>query len=152
MQQPPLVPPIGLRVNRAARELGAAFDRALARAGGSTATWQVLLLLQAERWDTQRELAAALGIRGATLTHHLSRMEAQGLVERHRDPENRRVQVVGLTPAGRELFERLRGVAVAFDGRLREALEPHEPEVLAGMLDRLRAAVAEHDAERPSVR
>jgi MarR family transcriptional regulator for hemolysin len=141
MPAPPLLPPIGLRLARTARDVGAAFEAELAAAGGSTATWQLLLLLHSERWGTQRQLAEALGIRGATLTHHLSRMEADGLVERHRDPDNRRVQVVGLTAAGERLFEQLRSVALAFDERLRAALGGEQLSQLADGLERLRAAV-----------
>ncbi|MCW2951634.1 MAG: hypothetical protein JWQ48_804 [Conexibacter sp.] len=148
MPAPPLLPPIGLRLARTARDVGAALDAELAAAGGSTATWQVLLLLHAERWGTQRQLAEAIGIRGATLTHHLNRMERDGLVERHRDPDNRRVQVVGLTAEGERLFGRLRTVALAFDERLRAPLSDEELSQLAGGLERLRAAVepTEHDA------
>jgi MarR family transcriptional regulator, transcriptional regulator for hemolysin len=55
----------------------------------------------------QRELAAAVGIEGPTLTHHLNRMEASGLVTRRRDPANRRVHRVELTEAGEATFARL---------------------------------------------
>ena len=37
--------------------------------------WLILLSLKAGRPETQRELAAAVGIQGATLTHHLDAME-----------------------------------------------------------------------------
>jgi MarR family transcriptional regulator for hemolysin len=148
MPAPPLLPPIGLRLARTARDVGAAFEAELAAAGGSAATWQVLLLLHAERWGTQRQLAEAIGIRGATLTHHLNRMERDGLVERHRDPDNRRVQVVGLTTAGERLFARLRTVALAFDERLCAALGGEELSQLAAGLEHLRAAVEPPEAAR----
>lgn len=149
MERPPLLPPIGVRLARTARDVGAAFDAALAGAGGSTATWQVLLLLKSGQWGTQSRLADALGIKGATLTHHLTRMERDGLVERRRDPENRRVQLVTVTADGDALFERLREVAVAFDERLRRALGERELGQLARSLERLQAAVSP-EAQAPA--
>ena len=79
----------------------------MTEAGGSASTWQVLLLVRSEQWGTQARIAEAMGISGATLTHHLSALEARGLVRRWREPGNRRVQQTALTPAGEELFERL---------------------------------------------
>ncbi|MEJ7721620.1 MAG: helix-turn-helix domain-containing protein [Ilumatobacteraceae bacterium] len=46
--------------------------------GGSLTTWQVLLSVKAGGHGKQRELARALGIEDATLTHHLNRMERPG--------------------------------------------------------------------------
>ena len=54
--------PIGLQVQRTAKALNRAFDQALAEAGGSLPTWLILLSLKTRRWETQRELAAAVGI------------------------------------------------------------------------------------------
>ena len=92
--------PIGLRLARTARAVTHAFDRALAEAGGSAATWQVLVLVRSRQWGKQSQLAEAMGIAPATLTHHLAALEAQGLVRRWREPSNRREQRVELTAEG----------------------------------------------------
>ena len=138
---PPAEPPLGLRLGRTARLVGQAFERAMAEAGGSAALWQVLLLVRSHAWGTQSRLAEALGITGATLTHHLNAAERQGLVRRWREPENRRVQRVELTPEGIALFERLREVAAGFDERLRSGFGPDELEQFASFLDRIREAI-----------
>jgi MarR family transcriptional regulator for hemolysin len=123
---PPFRQPIGLRLNSTARVLGKAFDDALAAAGGSTSVWQILLSIKARHRGNQRELAEAIGIQGATLTHHLNAMEKSGLLTRRRDPANRRVHVVELTEEGEQLFTRLREVAGAFDTRLRDGLSEEQ--------------------------
>lgn len=138
----PLVPPLGLRLARTARVVSQAFDRAMAEAGGSASTWQVLLLIRAQQWDTQSELAEQMGITGATLTHHLNALEKRGLVRRWRETSNRRVQRMELTPAGVELFDRLRAVAQLHDQRLRALLSEEETRQLAELLDRLGTGVA----------
>ena len=138
----PLTDPIGLRLARTAKVVGRAFDDALAEVGGSLPVWLVLVSLKARVPGAQRELAEALGIEGPTLTHHLARMEAAGLVSRHRDPDNRRIQRVELTAAGEAEFERLRHRVVAFDERLRTGMTVADVAALGALLDRLQANVA----------
>ncbi len=133
-------PPIGLQLTRTARTVAAAFDRALVQAGGSAPIWQVLLLVRAGQSATQSEMAEAMGITGATLTHHLNAMERNGLVTRRREAGNRRVQHVELTASGLELFERLRDVAVRYDAELRARLGEQDAARLAELLDRLGSA------------
>src|SRR3954453_17919336 len=144
MDRPPVIPPIGLRLARTARVVTQAFERAMAEAGGSVSAWQVLLLVRSEQWGTQSRMAEAMGITGATLTHHLNALESQGLVRRWREESNRRVQKVALTDEGAALFERLREVAVAHDARLRSQLSDEETAQLAALLGKLEAAVTEN--------
>lgn len=134
-------PPIGLHLARTARTVTQAFERAMAEAGGSGAAFQVMLLVQSQKWGNQARMAAALGITGATLTHHLNALERDGLVRRWRDPANRRVQHTELTPTGEELFARLRGVALRHDERLRTSITEAETAMLHEVLARLAAAV-----------
>jgi MarR family transcriptional regulator, transcriptional regulator for hemolysin len=137
----PTATPIGLRLTRTAHAAAQAFDRAMAEAGGSAATWQVLVLVRSRQWGQQSEMAAAMGISGATLTHHLNALERQGLVRRWRDEANRRVQRVELTDDGAAMFDRLRTVATAHDRRLRANLSDAETEQLAELLDKLRSGL-----------
>jgi MarR family transcriptional regulator for hemolysin len=134
--------PIGLELARAARTVSRAFDDALAEAGGSLPAWLVLLNLKTRQLSKQRDLADAVGVREATLTHHLNTMDAQGLVTRTRDPANRRVHVVELTPAGEAAFIRLAEAATAFDRRLRDGLTDTDLDGLTALLTRLAANVA----------
>ncbi len=114
--------PIGLRLNQTSRVVERAFDEALAEAGGTLPVWLILLNLKIRKPANQRELAEAVGVREATLTHHLNAMDTRGLITRTRDAANRRVQVVTLTEAGEAAFVRLRDTAIAFDARLRAGL------------------------------
>ena len=147
-RQPGRAAPIGLRLARTARTVTQAFERAMAAAGGSMPTWQVLLLVQSSQWDTQSKLAEAMGVTPATLTHHLNALERQGLVRRWRDEGNRRVQHVELTPEGVQLFQRLRSVAASHDERLRSGLSDDEVAQLGELLDRLAAGVSQSGSSR----
>lgn len=87
------------------------------------------------------DLAGKLGVSAPVLSRHLAELEGLELVARHRDPEDRRAQLVGLTDRGRTVLEeieehrisRLQGyladwdeeratAAVAAIGQLSEAL------------------------------
>jgi MarR family transcriptional regulator for hemolysin len=139
---------MGLLLAQTAKVVSRAFEQALAEAGGSTPTWLILLAVKTRQVDNQRALADAVGIRGATLTHHLDNLERRGLVRRVADPDNRRVRGVELTPAGDKLFLRLRDAAVAFDRRLRRGLGEADDLAVRRVLGQLRASVSqppEHD-------
>jgi len=131
-------PPIGMNLGRTAKLVAQAFDAALVEAGGTLPVWLTLLSVKSSELANQRELAGMIGIQGATLTHHLNAMEAQGLLTRRRDPENRRVHQVALTEAGEALFEKLRNAALAFDKRLRAGIPDDRLAEFADMLALLR--------------
>lgn len=135
----PRRPPIGLQLTRTTRVVSRAFDDALAAADGSLPVWLVLLSLKTGALGTQRQLAEAVGIREATLSHHLNGMADQGLLTRERDPANRRVHRVRLTEEGDAVFARLRGAAIAFDRRLRAGISEAEAATLHDLLGRLAA-------------
>jgi MarR family transcriptional regulator for hemolysin len=138
----PQTEPIGLDVTRTGRVLSLQFNDALADAGGSLPQWLILTALKRGDHTMQRDIAAAIGIEGATLTHHLNRMETDGLVRRERVAGNRRTQVVVLTPAGEALFTSLLGAVVAFDQQLSAAFSDRELGTLRKLLARLRANAA----------
>ncbi len=142
MPGPPEIEPIGLDVTRTAKALSRAFDDELAAGGGSLPTWLVLVSLMGGTHSRQRDLADAVGIESATLTHHLNRMETAGLVTRRRDPENRRVHRVELTKDGEATFRSLVKRVAGFDERLTSGFTHKELVQLRGFLGRLRANAA----------
>ena len=83
----PPEPPLGLKLATTARFVSRAFDQALTEAGGSLPIWLVLLNLRIRPGTSQRELAEAVGVREATLTHHRNTMEQSRLITRRRDPD-----------------------------------------------------------------
>ncbi|MCW2887909.1 MAG: MarR family transcriptional regulator, transcriptional regulator for hemolysin [Streptosporangiaceae bacterium] len=133
----PAGPPIGVILARTAKAVSRAFDDTLAAVGGSLPIWLILISLKTQELGNQRELAKAVGIQGATLTHHLNAMEADGLITRRRDPANRRIHQVRLTEQGETLFHRLATAAIAHDQRLRAGLGDDEIAALARLLDRM---------------
>lgn len=78
----------------------------------------MLVLWEADEPLTVTALGGRLRLDSGTLTPLLKRLEAAGLVERERDPEDERRVLVGLTDEGRDLEEEVADVP----GRLGESM------------------------------
>jgi len=127
----------GWTVSHIGKMVSRGFGDALAEADGSLPTWLVFLALHQEHWPTQLELAHAVGIEGPTLTVHLDRMEAAGLVLPSRAPQDRRAVRVEPTDQGEHLFQRLRSAAEAFQDQLHAGFSEQEIRELHRLLRRL---------------
>jgi MarR family transcriptional regulator for hemolysin len=112
-------------------------EERLAALGGSVQQWVLLRALASEPKLSHRELAARTYLSGPTLTHHLDRMEALGLLTRTRDVVDRRVVHVALTPTGRDHYDRLEAEAVAADADVRAHLTVDEATTLHHLLTAL---------------
>jgi MarR family transcriptional regulator for hemolysin len=134
-------PSIGLLLATTSKAVGRAFNDALAAQGGSIPIWLILNALKSGRRRSQLELARNVGIEGPTMTRHLDGLEQSGLVERKRDPVDRRAVQVQLTRAGHALHGRLLKAVIAFNQQLRAGLSGDDVETLRRVLGRLRENV-----------
>ncbi|MGH9040178.1 MAG: MarR family winged helix-turn-helix transcriptional regulator [Acidimicrobiia bacterium] len=120
-----------------AKAMRARLESRLANAGASLPTWGVLSCAIEEDGLSQRQLAERMGIEAATLTRHLDRLEADGLVVRHRDGEDRRILRVVPTPAARALHARMAEAACSLDADLVAGLSVDDLSELRRLLARL---------------
>jgi MarR family transcriptional regulator for hemolysin len=113
---------VGRAIAFAGKVVGARFVETLTLAGGSLPAWQVLFTLANQGAVSQRELAKCIHLESATVTYHLDRLDAAGLITRRRDETDRRVWRAELTPAGIEAFARMKDAALRFETALRADL------------------------------
>jgi MarR family transcriptional regulator, transcriptional regulator for hemolysin len=119
---------------RASREY---LDRQMATIGASMPQWFVLRNVGAQPGISQRELADQLRLTGSTLSHHLDRLEGQGLLTRTRDTRDRRVLRVALTAEGKHRLAAMDAVADDADGVLRSLLSERDASHLRQLLLKL---------------
>jgi DNA-binding MarR family transcriptional regulator len=99
--------PLGRQLVFTAKAMRTVFEGALARSGGSLASWVVLSAVAEVHGMTQAALASHTHLEGATITHHVDRLEKADLIRRVADPADRRVRRLELTPDGAELHGRM---------------------------------------------
>ena len=91
-----------------------AVDHRLKYLGVSQAGWMTVALVAKARTPlSQSELADRLGVEGATMVAMIDRLAKAGLVMREASATDRRVKRVVLTPAGLEVYEKVKAEAAA---------------------------------------
>src|SRR5690606_12049942 len=113
-----------LQVRRAARALARHYDEALRPVGLSNGQFSLLMLLNRPAPRTMAEAASLLAIDRTTLTASLKPLQGRGLLDMSRDPADRRIQRLCLTPEGRRLLVQ----ALPLWRRAQEAAEQLSPD------------------------
>lgn len=131
--------PLGRQLVFTAKAVREAFEETLHEAGGSLGTWVVLSALSDEGVISQSALGSHVHLEGATITHHIDRLEQLGLVRRQLDPKDRRVRNLELTEEGERLHRSLLTAMRGFESRLLDGLGERELSGLRKTLDRISA-------------
>jgi DNA-binding MarR family transcriptional regulator len=129
----------GLMFVRLAHVSRARLTEALDGMGLRPVDFAVLHHLAEAGTTTQLQLARALRIHPSNLVAMLDGLETAGLLERTRDPADRRRHAVALTGAGAERLRAAEAAARDAELDLLEPLEPAERAQLEGLLRRLAA-------------
>ena len=115
--------------------------------GLSAAEFSVLVLIDSNRHVTQRRLCDALAVSPPNMVGLLAKLKRRGLVERHRDAEDRRTWLLSLTPAGARLVAGVERHMLAFERDvLFPSLSPTQLSQLQRLLARARGPNSSNDA------
>ena len=132
------------RMTRIVKHLDKLSGRILARFGINVGEFKVLLKLDRHGAMTAGELADVLSLSSGATTNRLDGLEEAGYLTRTRDPEDRRSVLVDVTPAGRDLLDK---VVDAQGGEERDLLAVLDVEDRDRLNDLLRSIVRSIDGE-----
>jgi DNA-binding MarR family transcriptional regulator len=99
--------------------------------------YAILLVLDDGSHETQGSIADALGYDRGQLVGLLDELEERGLVERRRDPEDRRRHIVRMTANGTRMLRKLRSLAHRNEDAFLEPLSEQQRADLLELLQRL---------------
>jgi DNA-binding MarR family transcriptional regulator len=97
----------------------------------------ILVVLDEGSRETQGAIADSLGYDRGQLVGLLDELEERGLVERRRDPKDRRRHIVRLTGDGKKMLRRVRALATELEDDFLSPLSEKERASLHGHLLRL---------------
>ena len=104
------------------------------KAGLSPYHHAILAVLDEGVPDTQATIADSLGYDRGTLVGLLDELEEKGLVERKRDPDDRRRQLVSLTKDGKRALTKVRTLAARLEDEFLAPLDSEQREQLHALL------------------
>jgi DNA-binding MarR family transcriptional regulator len=107
------------------------------RFGLSIPGWRVVATLGQYRFRTARDIAVHGVMHKSTVSRAVSSLQKRGLIQRTANLEDRREELLELTPEGRRIYEALAPEALAFEQRLVAILTREEQESLALLTDKL---------------
>jgi len=127
------------------------YDRRASALGVTSAQWRLLLRLAREPGLKQVELAERMDVEPITACRIVDRLEEAGLVERQRDPEDRRAWRLVVTAKAEPILGRLRALAEEMSGEAFAGMSVEEVEAMRAKLARVRENVSRAETAQKGV-
>ena len=124
------------------------YDRRVAQLGVTRAQWRVIAILGHNPGMKQVELADRLDVEPISTCRIIDRLEEAGLVERQRDPSDRRAWRLSLTAKAEPIRARLSELAEEMSQEAFFGLSEQQLETMRAVLARVRENIAGSDDAR----
>ena len=143
---------LGFLISDVSRLMRKRFDERARSVGATRAQWKTLVTLARNEGINQGGLADMLEVEPITLCRMIDRLEESGMVERRRDPADRRAWQIFLTPAARPVIEELRGFADELFAGALDGLDQHARHALTASLETIRGNLSHSTPPHGDVR
>ena len=130
---------LGFLMSDVSRLMRRRFDERARATGATGPQWRTLKILERREGLNQGQLAELLEVEPITACRMIDRLEEAGLVERRRDPADRRAWRIFLTEKARPVLADLRTVGVGMIEDALQGLSPRQRDEFIGSLNAIRA-------------
>jgi DNA-binding MarR family transcriptional regulator len=130
---------IGFLIGDVARSMRRRFDERARKSGATGAQWRTLKILARHEGLNQGQIAELLEVEPITCCRMIDRLEEAGLVERRRDPADRRAWRIFLTDKARPVLAELHDIAGAMIETALQGLSAAERDALIASLNVIRS-------------
>jgi DNA-binding MarR family transcriptional regulator len=128
---------LGYLVRRAQKMMSQQAEKIFEGGDLTLSQWIVLELINEGAVATPGEAARILGHNTGATTRLIDHLETQGLVARRREPGDRRLVTLALTPSGVSMAKAWQGEMVGFYKELLSEFSPEEVKTLIALMSRL---------------
>jgi DNA-binding MarR family transcriptional regulator len=128
------------------------FARRMSQLGLSPAQAGFLRMVATSPGRSQKELANDLGMPPSRFVPFADELDQKGLIERRKNPDDRRLHALYLTDAGRRLLGEVAKAGRAHEEQICAGLSPGEHDQLLDLLRRIAANQGLHDGVHPGYR
>ena len=125
---------VGYAATRASVELKKSFQKHLGPLKLKAVEFSILVLVASNERVNQKQLGESLEVSAPNMAITLDRMVERGWVERVRSTEDRRAQLIHLTPAGRHLVQCAEKIAATMENEATRVLSEGERLLLIELL------------------
>lgn len=130
---------LGFLISDVSRLMRRRFDERAREVGATRAQWRTLAILSRNEGLNQGALADLLEVEPITLCRMIDRLEESGLVERRRDPADRRAWQLFLTDKSKPILDHLRTVSDDLFEQVLSGMSEADRAQLGKSLDLMRA-------------
>lgn len=139
--------PLGYLMTDVSRLLRREFDARARQIGVTRAQWRTLSLLKRHPGCNQGAIAEMLEVEPITVARMLDRLEEAGLVERRRDPSDRRAWRIHLTNAAQPLLGQLQKIGESLTEHALSGLDDADRASLHSMIEQIRSNLSNDDTK-----
>jgi DNA-binding MarR family transcriptional regulator len=132
-------------VKQVEQAIRAHLDDLLRPLGLTTDQYTALSVLEQPNDLTSAELARRSFVRPQTMHEMITSLDQRGFIERHRDPGNRRILLIRLTPKGRDMLEKYDEQVQLLQERMLATLSARKRQDLRDALAACRQSLATRD-------
>jgi DNA-binding MarR family transcriptional regulator len=130
---------LGFLISDVSRLMRRRFDERARQVGATRAQWRTLTTLSRNEGINQGALADLLEVEPITLCRMIDRLEESTLVERRRDPADRRAWQLFLTDKSKPILDDLRAMADDLFDQMLLGVDDASRDALVGALELIRA-------------